>query len=191
MQTYARLNDHGDVIEWPVFAHHIAARGETIDKYAPVTTPMPPHIDPIFVTLIEGWPVVNDQGKLVSVWEVRDRDIDSVRRCLFDRLAEIRWQHETSRITSGELSVAMDDKTVSRIAALAAKGSKCRWKTGPGAWVDLNVSAVRNLDKLIQKRLSNCFEAEFAVSELISNAGSLDDLRELELEAEFATALKT
>lgn len=111
-----------------------------------------------------------------------------------ERLATLRWTHETGGLTLADGSVMGTSRDAQSQIANAAQAVQAGlitapmpWKTAQG-WVDLSPAAVLDMAAQVQQHVQACFTAERLVSEQI-NASDMPGA--LDLDAAFAQALTT
>ena len=111
-----------------------------------------------------------------------------------NRLAQLRWEHETAGITLPDGSLFQTTRDGQSQIASAAAGVRAQmitdpipWKTTLG-WAEFSPDAVLELAAQVHRHVQACFAAERAVSEQLAASetpGALD------LITAFAQALKT
>ena len=193
MQTYARIDASGDVIQWPVMLHHIQARGLPMRFFEEVQPrPAPPH-NTLTHAASKRWPVRDDAGRLVQAWEIEPRSFEAVKATLIEQLAELRWTRETGglQLPTGQ-TIATSREAQGQIsgALMSLQGGLIKsvdWKSGD-EWVTLTLEQFAPMAAAVANHVQRCFAAEKAVTDLIGAAIEVDELAGIELAAEFEAA---
>ena len=193
MQTFARVDGDGQIVEWPVLSAHIANRGLPMRFFEPVVDTAPPQHDRLTHGAARRKPVRDGRCKLAQSWEIMPRSMASVQADCLATLANLRWQRETGGIEVGGMAVRTDDKTQSRLTAAQSAFDKglitsVDWKLGDQAWVTLAEAQLDQIVAAVTAHVAACFAAEKAVSDQITAAPDVDALAALDLTAAFEAA---
>lgn len=116
----------------------------------------------------------------------------AARSAALDRLAQIRWTHETIGIVLEDgrhVDTSRDSQAQIANAAAGVRAglitAPLPWKTLQG-WTELPPEAVLNMAAQVNAHVQACFAAERAVDQMIQQATPLGNL---DLEGEFSAAL--
>jgi len=193
---FARCDEDGAVVEWPVYASHIAARGMRVEQFEPVAPVTPPAHDARTELVLATRPERGEDGRLYAGWRVVPRSLRDVRVTLRDRLAARRWEVETGGIALPDgTAVRTDEKTqtrliAARVQAEAGSLTELRWKMGDG-FVTLTAAQITAIADAVAAHVAACFAAEDAVDAQIAAAETIEELAAIDVGAAFAQALET
>lgn len=193
MQTYARIGADGQVTQWPVYEHHIKARGLPMRFFEPVIDRTAPPHNSLTHSASKRWPVRDDAGRLVQAWEVEPRSFEAVKATLLEQLAELRWTRETGGVSlpdGGAINTSREAQAqVSSAFSALQSGmiASIEWKSALG-WVTVTLDEFTPVVSVVAKHVQACFTAERAVALSIEAAQSVDDLAALNLFADFEAA---
>ena len=195
MQTYARIDASGDVIQWPVMLHHIQARGLPMRFFEEVQPrPAPPHNSLTHVAS-KRWPIRDDAGRLVQAWEVEPRSLGQVRQAQIDALADYRWRKETGGVAlpdGGAIDTTREAQAqVSSAFNALSSGmiESVEWKSRLG-WVTVTLAEFGLIAGMVAKHVQACFSAERALTLDIEAAETVDDLAALDISGAFDAAYR-
>lgn len=135
---------------------------------------------------------INAQNQ--QVWQTRDKTASEVvghKALLKSYLASYRWQVETGGITVGGATIQTDRETrsnlvASRILAKEDADYTLKWKTGSGAFVTLNATAIIAAANAAAAHVAKCFTSEETVSAAIDDG---THTTEADVKAAFDTAM--
>lgn len=193
MQTYARVNEAGEVVQWPVLEAHIKNSGLPRRMYEPVISASAPEHDDMTHTASRRLPVRNEAGRLVQAWEIAPRSFEAVRAVLIARLADLRWRKETGGLvlpTGQTIQTNREAQGQISGALMSLQGGLIKsvdWKSGD-TWVTLTLDQFAPMAAAVANHVQRCFAAEKAVTDLIGAAIDVDELAGIELAAEFEAA---
>lgn len=111
--------------------------------------------------------------------------VEQVRAELLDRLAERRWQVETSGLVWNGVGLATDDRSKLLLTGALARAEAdpayaVRWKTADGSWVQINAAMIAAAYDAVFAHVAACFAREADLAELLQAApdrGALEALR--------------
>jgi len=94
---------------------------------------------------------------------------------LVARLAERRWQVETSGVTFGAYLIETDDRSKLLVVNAARKAREdssysVRWKFGPGQWATLAAADLIAAEDAVFAHVQRCFAREAELAEAIGKA---------------------
>ncbi len=190
MQTYARVNEAGEVVQWPVLEAHIKNMGLPMRFFEQVVNRPAPDHNRLTHSAAPRTPTRDDAGRLVQAWEIVERSFEAVRDDLIARLADHRWRHETGGVTlpTGQTIGTTREAQAQVSNALAAlQGGLVKsvdWKSG-GEWVTLKLEQFAPMAAAVANHVQRCFAAEKLVSTLIEAAIDVNDLVQIDIAAEF------
>lgn len=193
MQEYAKVNAAGEVTQWPVYEHHIKARGLPMRFFEPVVPRPAPDHNRLTESASRRWPVRDDLGRLVQAWEIEPRSFEAVKATLLEQLAELRWTRETGGVSlpdGGAINTSREAQAqVSSAFSALQSGmiASIEWKSDLG-WATVTLAEFAPVAIMVAKHVQGCFAAERAVALSIEAAQSVDDLAALNLFADFEAA---
>lgn len=83
---YAKTDDNGVVIEYPVYERHIKNRGHRFDMYEPVEVTPQPNIDEMRQYAAKRPPTRHSDGRLYERWAVMDKPVSDARDSMLIQL---------------------------------------------------------------------------------------------------------
>ena len=193
METFARINDAGEVVQWPVLAAHIKSRGLPARFFEPVIDRPAPDHNRLTHSAARRTPIRDDAGRLVQDWEIVALPFQAVKDALIGRLAEMRWKRETGGLalpTGQTIGTTREAQAQISNVLMSLQGgliTSVDWKSG-GEWVTLTLEQFAPMAAAVANHVQRCFAAEKAVTDLIGAAIEIDELAGIELAAEFEAA---
>ena len=193
METFARVNDAGEVVQWPVLAAHIKNRGLPMRFFETVIDRPAPDHNRLTHSAARRTPTRDDAGRLVQNWEIVALPFEAVKDALIGRLAEMRWKRETGGLllpTGQTIGTTREAQAQISNALMSLQGgliTSVDWKSG-GEWVTLTLDQFGPMAAAVANHVQRCFAAEKAVTDLIGAAIEVDELAGIELAAEFEAA---
>ena len=193
METFARVNDAGEVVQWPVLAAHIKNRGLPARFFEPVIDRPAPDHNRLTHSAARRTPTRDDAGRLVQDWEIVARSVDQVRQAQIDALADYRWRKETGGVAlpdGGAIDTTREAQAqVSSAFNALSSGmiESAEWKSRLG-WVTVTLAEFGLIAGMVAKHVQACFSAERAVTLAIEAAETVDDLAALDISGSFDAA---
>ena len=195
METFARVNDAGEDVQWPVLAAHIKNRGLPMRFFeAVIDRPAPDH-NRLTHSAARRSPARDDAGRLVQAWEIIPRPVEVVRQAQIDRLAAYRWHRETGGVDlpdGGAIDTTREAQAqVSSVFNALSSGmiESVEWKSRLG-WVTVTLAEFGLIAGMVAKHVQACFSAERAVTLDIEAAETVDDLAALDITGTFDAAYR-
>ena len=195
METFARVNDAGEVTQWPVLAAHIKNRGLPMRFFEEVhPRPAPPH-NSLTHAASKRWPIRDDAGRLVQAWEIIPRSLNQVRQAQIDALADYRWRKETGGVAlpdGGAIDTTREAQAqVSSAFNALSSGmiESAEWKSRLG-WVTVTLAEFGLIAGMVARHVQACFSAERTVTLDIEAAETVDDLAALDISGSFDAAYR-
>lgn len=196
MQTYAKTNSQGAVIEYPLNPVRIKNRGHRLDMYEPVTPTPPPGHNSLTHAVTERMPVRTDDGKLAQTWEVSLKPLTTLRRDMIQALADHRWRIETGGVTLPNGSRILTDRESQAQLTSAYQSlsmpfvESIEWKAADG-WVTVTEAELHPIAQAVAQHVQGCFKAERQVSEQIAAAEDAETLHAINIRQAFEDELKS
>ncbi len=134
-----------------------------------------------------------DDGSYHIVWTIEDRDLDEAKKDMKLTLAEIRYNKEISGAETTDGVKILTDRQNQSITNSVYSSlvnniiSSTKWKS-PTGWIEVTAAELLPIVTALNEHISKSFEAEHTVSVAIDNAESCDDLRAINLQADFDSA---
>ena len=195
METFARVNDAGEVVQWPVLGAHIKARGLPMRFFEPVIDRPSPIHNALTHSAARRFPVRDDAGRLVQAWEIIPRTLADVRQAQIDALADYRWRKETGGVAlpdGGAIDTTREAQAqVSSAFNALSSGmiESAEWKSRLG-WVTVTLAEFGLIAGMVAKHVQACFSAERTVTLDIEAAETVDDLAALDISGAFDAAYR-
>ena len=186
MQIYAKTDDAGAVIEYPLNELRIKNRGHRLDMYEPVTPTRQPRFDRLTETVAERKPTRGDDGRLLQTWEVSIKPLDMLRRDMIHALADHRWKIETGGVTLPDGARILTDRESQAQLTSAYQSlsmpfvESIDWKAADG-WVTVTEAELRPIAQAVAQHVQACFKAERQVSEQIDATEGAEALYEIDV----------
>ena len=195
METFARVNDAGEVVQWPVLAAHIKNRGLPMRFFEPVIDRPAPDHNRLTQSAARRTPTRDDAGRLVQNWEIIPRTLADVRQAQIDALADYRWRKETGGVAlpdGGAIDTTREAQAqVSSAFNALSSGmiETVEWKSRLG-WVTVTLAEFGLIAGMVAKHVQACFSAERTVTLDIEAAETVDDLAALDISGAFDAAYR-
>ena len=195
MQTYARIDASGDVIQWPVMIHHIKAQGLPMRFFQEVQHRTAPDHNRLTHSASARLPVRDGAGRLVQAWEIIPRTLADVKQAQIDALADYRWRKETGGVAlpdGGAIDTTREAQAqVSSAFNALSSGmiESAEWKSRLG-WVTVTLAEFGLIAGMVAKHVQACFSAERTVTLDIEAAETVDDLAALDISGAFDAAYR-
>ena len=154
-----------------------------------------PTYDRLTQQITDSGNVEETDGRYFVVWTIGDRDLDDAKKDMKSVLAEIRYNKEIGGTeTGGDNSVKVLTDRESQASTNSVYNalvndliSSTQWKT-PDGWTSVTSTELLPIATALNEHVSKAFGAEQTVSASIDDATSADDLRAINLSADFETA---
>lgn len=114
--------------------------------------------------------------------------LDDRKAALLDRLADLRWQHETGGIVAAGLPVRTDRESQSLLTGAYAKAARdpqfaVRWKVAAGSFFTLDAATILALGDAVSAHVQACFAHEETLTDEVLGAADHDALDAVDLES--------
>lgn len=137
--------------------------------------------------------VEEKDGVYFVVYNIEDRDLDEAKKDMKEVLAKIRYKKEISGTeTADGIKIITDRESQSSTNSVynaLANGiiTSTQWKS-PTGWILVTATELLPIVTALNEHVSKCFIAEQIVSAAIDAASDGDELRQINLNADFDTA---
>lgn len=132
-----------------------------------------PKFDPITETCRRvGWSVHKDH--VAARYEVKDKDLDQIKREARARVAARRWEAEIGGIGIDGTIIDTSREAQAKLAGAALLTSHdplktIDWKT-PDGWIPMDAARILEMAKLVNLHIQACYTRERVINELIDAA---------------------
>lgn len=149
--------------------------------------------DPLTQIAFDSGGAEERDGSYFVVWTIEDRNIDEIKEEMKSSLANIRYEKEINGTETADGTKVLTNResqasTNSIYNALANSViTSTQWKTVTG-WVEVTTTEMLPIVTALNEHVSKSFGAEQTVSSAIDAATTVDDLRAINLVADFDSA---
>lgn len=149
--------------------------------------------DPLTQIAFDTGGVEERDGSYFVVWTIEDRNIDEIKKEMKSSLANIRYEKEISGTETTDGTKVLTNResqaSINSIYNALANSviSSTQWKT-PTGWVEVTTTEMLPIVTALNEHVSKSFGAEQTVSSAIDAALTVDDLRAINLLADFDSA---
>ncbi|MBB4212766.1 uncharacterized protein DUF4376 [Rhodothalassium salexigens DSM 2132] len=196
MQTiYARIDEAGAVVQWPLLPVHIANLALPDHLVEPVAPQPKPAHDRRTQGVAERPPVRDAaSGRLVQRWQVYARPTETIRAEMQADLATLRWRRETGGTVLADgttVPTGREDQSMVHGAYQALQAGlidATDFKT-PSGWVrEATLAQIAPIAQAVAAHVDRCFRAERQVAEQIDAAEDAEALAAIDLADAFDAA---
>ena len=149
--------------------------------------------DPLTQIAFDSGGVEERDGSYFVIWAIEDRNIDEIKKEMKASLANIRYEKEINGTETADgikvLTNRESQASTNSVYNALANGiiTSTQWKS-PTGWILVTATELLPIVTALNEHVSKCFIAEQIVSAAIDAASDGDELRQINLNADFDTA---
>ena len=149
--------------------------------------------DPLTQIALDSGEVEERNGFYFVKWTIENRNIDEIKKEMKAALANIRYEKEISGTETADGTKVLTNRESQASTNFIYNALvnnvivSTQWKS-PNGWVEVTATEMLSIVTALNEHISNCFEAEQTVSTAIDSATTVNDLRAINLNADFETA---